>query len=183
MVGSVLAASQAVPAGDVLAAAEEIVTAEARQAGSVTRLSLFDLPLGDGPAWSIGEQQVDTTAPGGREEQVVSVLPGWSAWFDGRPATLCRRRAGTSWAAAIHRAAVMLEAVLGAWILRPLQCRDRAGRSLVRLRLLDVGSAASAAPADDPMAPVRLGPSAGESGRLAIVTSGSLGIRAAAGGQ
>ena len=129
------------------------------------------------------EQQVGTTAPGGREEQVVSVLPAWSAWFDGRPATLCRRHPGTSWAAAIHRAAVMLEAVLGAWILRPLQCRDRAGTSLVHLRLLDVGFAAGAAPADDPMVPVRLGHSAGESGRLAIVTSGSLGISAAAGSQ
>jgi len=45
----VIAADQAVPAGDVLAAAEEIITAEARRAGSVSWLSLFDLPLGDGP--------------------------------------------------------------------------------------------------------------------------------------
>jgi hypothetical protein len=82
IVGSVIAADQAVPASDVLAAAEEIITAEARQAGSVTRLSLFDLPLGDGPVWSIGEQQVDTTAPGGREEQVICVLPAWSAQTD-----------------------------------------------------------------------------------------------------
>jgi len=82
MVGSVIAADQAVPASDVLAAAEEIITAEARQAGSVTRLSLFDLPLGDGPVWSIGEQQADTTAPDGREEQVICVLPAWSAQTD-----------------------------------------------------------------------------------------------------
>ncbi len=54
LVGSVIAAGQAVPASDVLAAAEKIITTEARQAGSVTRLSLFDLPLGDGPVWSIG---------------------------------------------------------------------------------------------------------------------------------
>jgi hypothetical protein len=45
-------------------------------------LSLFDLPLGDGTVWSIGEEQADTTAPGGREEQVVSVLPAWSARTD-----------------------------------------------------------------------------------------------------
>jgi hypothetical protein len=82
LVGSVIAADPAVPAGDVLAAAEEIVTAEARRAGSVARLSLFDLPLGDGPVWSIGEQPADTTAPGGREEQVTAVLPAWSARTD-----------------------------------------------------------------------------------------------------
>jgi hypothetical protein len=82
LVGSVIAADPAVPAGDVLAAAEQIVAAEARQRGSVTRLSLFDQPLGDGPAWSIGEQQVDTAAPGGLEEQVICVLPAWSARTD-----------------------------------------------------------------------------------------------------
>ena len=82
LVGSVIAADPAVPASDVLATAEEIITAEARQAGSVARLSLFDLPLGDGPVWSIGEQQADTTAPHGREEQVICVLPAWSAQTD-----------------------------------------------------------------------------------------------------
>ena len=79
LVGSVIAAGQAVPAADVLAVAEEIVTAEARQPGSVARLSLFDLPLGDGAVWSIGEERADTTAPDGLEEQVISVLPAWSA--------------------------------------------------------------------------------------------------------
>ncbi len=74
--GSVIAADQAVPAGDVLAAAEEIITAEARRAGSVSWLSLFDLPLGGGPVWSIGDQQAGAAAPGGREEQVISVLVG-----------------------------------------------------------------------------------------------------------
>jgi hypothetical protein len=51
----------------------------------VTRQPLFDLPLGDGTVWSIGEEQVDTTAPGGLEEQVVSVLPAWSARTDVDP--------------------------------------------------------------------------------------------------
>ena len=65
---------------DVLAVAEEIVTAEARERGSAPRLSLFDLPLGDGPLWSIGESPVtNVKAPGGRVEQVVSVLPAWEA--------------------------------------------------------------------------------------------------------
>jgi len=83
LVGSVIAAGQAVPASDVLAVAEKIVTAEARQAGSVTRLPLLDLPLGDAPVWSIGEQQADTAAaPGGREEHVNCVLPAWSAQTD-----------------------------------------------------------------------------------------------------
>jgi hypothetical protein len=82
LVGSVIAAGQAVPASDVLAAAEQIVTAEARHPGNVARLSLFDLPLGDGTVWSIGEEQVDTTAPDGLEEQVISVLPAWSAHTD-----------------------------------------------------------------------------------------------------
>lgn len=79
LVGSVIAADPAVPAGDVLAAAEEIVTSEATQAASVARRSLFDLPLGDGPLWSISEEEVRTTEPDGREERVVSVLPAWSA--------------------------------------------------------------------------------------------------------
>jgi hypothetical protein len=82
LVGSVIAADPAVPAGDVLAVAEEIVTAEARQPGSVARLSLFDLPLGDGAVWSIVEDQADTTAPDGLEEQVICVLPAWSARTD-----------------------------------------------------------------------------------------------------
>jgi len=82
LVASVIAADQAVPARDVLAVAEQIVAVEARQRGSVARLSLFDLPLGDGTVWSIGEEQADTTAPDGLEEQVVSVLPAWSARTD-----------------------------------------------------------------------------------------------------
>lgn len=79
LVGSVVAADPAVPAADVLAVAEEIVTVEALQLRSVAGLSLFDLPLGDGPIWSIAEEPVETTIHTGREEQVVSVLPAWSA--------------------------------------------------------------------------------------------------------
>lgn len=50
--------------------------------GSVPRLSLSDLPLGDGTVWSIGEKQVDAAAPDGLEEHIVSVLPAWSAQTD-----------------------------------------------------------------------------------------------------
>jgi hypothetical protein len=82
LVGSVIAADPALPAGDVLAAAHQIVTAEARRPNSVNRLSLFDLALGDGPVWSISEEPVDTEAAEGREERVVSVLPAWSAQTD-----------------------------------------------------------------------------------------------------
>jgi hypothetical protein len=42
-------------------------------------LSLFDLSLGDGPVWSLSEEDVSTTASDGQDEQVVSVLPAWTA--------------------------------------------------------------------------------------------------------
>jgi hypothetical protein len=142
LVGAVIAADQAVPARDVLAVAEEIVTAEARQRGSVARLSLFDLPLGDGAVWSIGEEQADTTAPGGREEQIISVLPAWSArtdvdlrddealgfaaaarvlaealefaewWYDARQAAMARYSAVGFEAAAVTGLAVLISAKL-----------------------------------------------------------------------
>jgi hypothetical protein len=79
LVGSVIAGDGHASAGEVLSAAEEIVTAEARTRGSVAPLSLFDLPLGEGPVWSVGEEAVDTTARDGREEHVVSCLPAWRA--------------------------------------------------------------------------------------------------------
>jgi hypothetical protein len=83
LVGSVIAASEGVPPGDVLAAAEEIVTSEARERASVHRLSLFDLPLGTGPLWSLREEPAQNVKThDGRTEQVVSVLPGWSATTD-----------------------------------------------------------------------------------------------------
>ncbi|HZE48665.1 MAG TPA: serpin family protein [Jatrophihabitantaceae bacterium] len=52
-----------VPAADVLAVAH----------GSLDRRSLFDLPLGDGPLWTIDES---SGRPG---ERHVAVLPAWSA--------------------------------------------------------------------------------------------------------
>jgi hypothetical protein len=77
LVVSVAAAAQ-VPAADVLSAAYDLGTALA--AGRpVTRRSLFDLPLGEGPAWTIAAERTQTAAPGGREERCTAVLPAWSA--------------------------------------------------------------------------------------------------------
>ena len=77
LVVSVTAAPE-VPAADVLSAAYDLGTAFA--AGRpLTRRSLFDLPLGEGPAWTITEEPAGTAAPGGREERCTAVLPAWSA--------------------------------------------------------------------------------------------------------
>lgn len=73
-----VAAAPGVPAADVLSAAYDLGTALA--AGRpLTRRSLFDLPLGDGAAWTITQERVGTTAPDGREERCTAVLPAWSA--------------------------------------------------------------------------------------------------------
>jgi hypothetical protein len=73
-----VAASPGVPAADVLSAACDLGAALA-VGRPLTRRSLFDLPLGEGPAWTITEERADTTAPGGREERCTAVLPAWSA--------------------------------------------------------------------------------------------------------
>jgi hypothetical protein len=78
-VTSVVAAPGTPPA-DVIAAAYDIAAAPRR--------SLFDLPLGEGPLWTITERPARTTAPDGREERCTAVLPAWSADSDhdlGRP--------------------------------------------------------------------------------------------------
>jgi hypothetical protein len=77
LVVSVAGAAE-VSAADVMSAAYHVGTALA--AGRpVTRRSLFDLPLGEAPAWTITEERAEITAPGGREEQCTAVLPAWSA--------------------------------------------------------------------------------------------------------
>lgn len=73
-----VAASPDVPAADVLAAAYELAYASAT-GGTVRRRSLFDLPLGDCPLWTITERPTRTKAPDGREESCTAVLPAWSA--------------------------------------------------------------------------------------------------------
>ncbi len=82
LVGSVIATDPEAPAGDVLAAAEEIVTTEATGTSPVDRSSLFDLPLGARSVWTIDEVPVETAASNSREELVESVLPAWSAETD-----------------------------------------------------------------------------------------------------
>jgi hypothetical protein len=73
-----VAAAPGVPASQVLAAAYDVATAGA--AGrEVARRSLFDLPLGDGPLWSVAERRAAVTSASGREEQCTAVLPAWSA--------------------------------------------------------------------------------------------------------
>ena len=79
LVGSVIAADEGVAPSNVLDVAHEIVTAEAQTFGSTTHISLFDLPLGDGPLWSLTEEAVQTKAHDGREERLMTVLPAWSA--------------------------------------------------------------------------------------------------------
>jgi hypothetical protein len=67
-----------VPAADVLAAAYDLGPALATGA-PVTRRSLFDLPLGDGPQWAISERTEEVKAGRDRQEQCTAVLPAWSA--------------------------------------------------------------------------------------------------------
>jgi hypothetical protein len=73
-----VAAAPEVPAVDVLAAAYELAHATATGA-PVAQRSLFDLPLGDGPAWTLTERPAPTSAPDGREQRCTAVLPAWSA--------------------------------------------------------------------------------------------------------
>lgn len=71
-------AAPEVPAADVLADTQAVAVAVAAGA-QVPRRSLFDLPLGDHPMWSITERPAETTSASGREERYSTVLPAWSA--------------------------------------------------------------------------------------------------------
>jgi hypothetical protein len=73
-----VAAHPRVPAADVLAAAYPLARAVAVGDDAAER-SLFDLPAGPDSPWGIVEQQVQTSARGGREERCTAVLPAWSA--------------------------------------------------------------------------------------------------------
>ncbi|TDC41266.1 hypothetical protein [Micromonospora sp. KC213] len=74
-----VAADPAVRPAAVLAAAYEVAAGAVDDAAPADRRNLFDLPLGDGPAWSLREEPVHTFAPDGREERHQAVLPCWSA--------------------------------------------------------------------------------------------------------
>ncbi|MEU4425842.1 hypothetical protein AB0F81_34920 [Actinoplanes sp. NPDC024001] len=66
-----VAAAPDVPPDRVIAAAYEI----GPDVGAATRTSLFDLPLGEGPLWTIREERAAMHSA----EQVSAVLPCWSA--------------------------------------------------------------------------------------------------------
>lgn len=79
LVASVIADSS-VTASEVLTAAVNIAVQAADGHGSdLGRVSLFDLPLGETPRWTIREEPVETTVADGREEEYDTVLPAWSA--------------------------------------------------------------------------------------------------------
>lgn len=59
------------PSRDVLAAAHEISVTRARH-GAAPEVSLFDLPLGEHPLWTITEEQTPE-----RGEHVEALLPAW----------------------------------------------------------------------------------------------------------
>ncbi|MGK5739888.1 hypothetical protein [Micromonospora sp. URMC 103] len=74
-----VAAAPDVPPADVLAAAHEVATDATRSPldASAARRSLYDLPLGATPLWTLQEEPTRTY--GGREERFTAVLPCWSA--------------------------------------------------------------------------------------------------------
>jgi hypothetical protein len=72
-------AEQHTASADVVATAYDIARREADESGAVGRLSLFDLPLGEGALWQITEEHVQTSSPSGTEERYRTVLPAWSA--------------------------------------------------------------------------------------------------------
>ncbi|GLZ62645.1 hypothetical protein [Micromonospora sp. NBRC 107095] len=78
LVVSVAAAPQ-VPPADVLAIAYDLSAGAADGAQPADSRSLFDLPLGVTPLWTVTEERVRTRARDGREERHTAVLPCWSA--------------------------------------------------------------------------------------------------------
>ncbi|MFE0528240.1 hypothetical protein ACFW0V_11615 [Micromonospora parva] len=78
LVVSVAAAPQ-VPPADVLAVAYDLSAGAADGAQPADSRSLFDLPLGVTPLWTVTEERVRTRARDGREERHTAVLPCWSA--------------------------------------------------------------------------------------------------------
>jgi hypothetical protein len=73
-----VAAAPDVPEADVIAAAYDLAPALAT-GGPLSRRSLFDLPLGDGPQWAISERTGTVKGASGRQERCSAVLPAWSA--------------------------------------------------------------------------------------------------------
>ncbi|MET8360089.1 hypothetical protein [Micromonospora sp. NPDC005171] len=74
-----VAAAPQVPPAEVLAVAYDLSAGAADGAQPAGSRSLFDLPLGEAPLWTLTEERVRTTARDGREERHSAVLPCWSA--------------------------------------------------------------------------------------------------------
>jgi hypothetical protein len=113
LVGSVIAASADIPPGCVLAAATRLVTDEAVAAARTGERSLWDLPPGDGPVWTLAEEAIDNAGPTGRREQIGSVLPAWSADTE---IQLTDEQLG--FPAAARAVAAALDVPSGAWTAR-----------------------------------------------------------------
>ncbi|WFE98950.1 hypothetical protein [Micromonospora sp. WMMD964] len=77
-----VAAAADVPPAEVLAVAYDLGAGAADGARPAGARSLFDLPLGDTPLWTVSEERVRTRARDGREERHHAVLPCWSARSD-----------------------------------------------------------------------------------------------------
>ncbi len=71
-------ADPALPPAQVLEAAYEVAGLSAQRIAE-RRLSLFDLPLGDGPGWAITERREMSAGPARQEHWVDVTLPAWSA--------------------------------------------------------------------------------------------------------
>ncbi|MEW2144671.1 hypothetical protein AB0869_17870 [Micromonospora vinacea] len=74
-----VAASPQVPPAEVLAVAYDLSASAADGAQPAGSRSLFDLPLGETPLWTLSEERVRTHARDGRDERHSAVLPCWAA--------------------------------------------------------------------------------------------------------
>ncbi|MEV5210617.1 hypothetical protein AB0K35_24390 [Micromonospora sp. NPDC053740] len=77
-----VAAAPQVPPAEVLAIAYDLSADAADGAQPAGSRSLFDLPLGETPLWTLTEERVHTWDRDGREERHNAVLPCWSARND-----------------------------------------------------------------------------------------------------
>src|SRR5262249_56924699 len=74
LLGVSVIAAAALPAGAVLAAGHGLAT-DLALGRPVPKRSLFDLPLGDSPLWSVREE----ISPAGAGEHCQAFLPAWEA--------------------------------------------------------------------------------------------------------
>ncbi|MBM0280001.1 hypothetical protein JM949_34985, partial [Micromonospora sp. STR1s_6] len=74
-----VAAAPQVPPAEVLAVGYDLSASAADDTELPGSRSLFDLPLGAAPLWTVREERARTRARDGREERHHAVLPCWSA--------------------------------------------------------------------------------------------------------